>query len=398
MVSSSVSARFRITQCRSMKTLCSLFLVLLACCEGSFVSREGSLLVSNLSSHQNSDAHSLSNLMSREQVFQMLVTEANISGGRGEKSLGELAGALASLAQVSSSTGNTTADPSTVASLREMVQAFILELVTEHNESQTIVNDLSGFVHCEANLTTGDTTTTTAGATTTDNQAATENCSSCWDVVRELEKLNESCRNNITEWYGEWQENCTYLNGTNRSVSEVQNERCTENWVGTYEDYLERDLQLLAELTYSADNCTSSREHYVNESIVCNNYTSQLVEQIRECLDCEERLLSANTTTTEAPCTVDSDRQQICDDYTTCYSIANSTFVARCSSQQLLSASRKAEYRALMRVNCLLDVLVVDVTQQESTLIGCINTTYSDDAFTIVCGNAPDPTACDPCR
>jgi len=386
-----------------MKTLCSLFLVLLACCEGSFNSREGSVLVSNLSSHQNSEHHLLSNLMSREQVLHMLVTEANISGGRGEKSLGELAGALASLAQVSSSTGNTTADPSTVASIRELVQAFIVELVTEHNESLTIVNDDSGFTHCEANITTTTTTggagdtTTTAGTTTANNQAAVENCTWCWDAVRELETLNESCHNNLTYWYGPWQENCSYLNGTNRSVSEVQNERCTEDWVGTYEDYLERDLQLLAELTYSQDNCTYYRDQYVNETVLCNNYTSQLVEKIRECLDCEESVL-ADTTTTETPCAVSAEWQQLCDDYTTCYSTANSTFAGRCTTQQELSDSRKAEYRALMRINCLLDVLVVDASEQESVLVACIAATYSDDSFTIVCPNSPDAAACDPCR
>eukprot|EP00930_Biecheleria_cincta_P098090 TRINITY_DN89782_c0_g1_i1.p1 TRINITY_DN89782_c0_g1~~TRINITY_DN89782_c0_g1_i1.p1 ORF type:complete len:407 (+),score=61.33 TRINITY_DN89782_c0_g1_i1:36-1256(+) len=403
MLSSSAWASFRPMQCPPMKTaLCSLFIVLLACCPAL---KSGSEVFSNLSSHshQHSENHLLSNLMSREQVFQMLVSQANISDGRGAKSLGELAGALATLAQASSSTGSSNPDPSTVASVREMVQAFIVSLVQEHNESMLIVNDLSGFTHCDAAMNTSfanlTIATTTAGATTTGTTTTTSLCNSaaCWEELKQLQYLNESCRTNLTWWYTNMRYGCDLFNGTNRSVEEVKNERCTENWGnGTYEQYLERDVQLLEELTYARENCSNLTEDYDREETVCQNITTQLVEKMRQCLECDMGNNFTSTTAGAALCPVVPDRQTICDDYGICWNNANSTFAARCALQQELAISRKAEYRALMRINCLLDVLVVNESQQYATLVGCINTTYSTDGLNIYCGTPPSPLACDP--
>lgn len=394
MVNSSVWARLRPMPCRPMKkTLFSCVFVLLACCDGS-------VLENILSSHQQSGNHAVSYLMSREQVFKMLSDGANLTDGRGAKSLGELAGALASLAQVSATTGNATysvtADPATVASIRNMVQLFINELVIEHNESMIIVNDVSGFELCAQNLTTtttttGDSSTNSTFTSTTINTAT--NCSYCWEEVNNSQVGNETCWSNLTYYQGPMYEVCNYYNGTNRNLSEVQQERCHETWTGSYEAYLERDIYLLAELTYARENCSNLTDLYVNETTQCQNLSDGIPDKIRRCLDCE-MLNESNTTGTTTSCVVAPERLEICNEYEACFASANRTFSTRCTNQQYLSISRKAEYRALMRINCLLDVLVVDISLQYDTLVNCINTTYSTDQLTIVCGTPPDQLPC----
>lgn len=205
---------------------------------------------------------------------------------------------------------------------------------------------------------------------------------------------NTSCYNNLTFWDGLWQQACDYYNGTDRSVPEVKDERCVETWTSSYEDYLERDIQLLAELTDSRENCTRYRDRHATQEQICRNISTQLQEKIYLCLLCDRD--DSGSTTTGTP-TTPCPGQDACNDYDQCYSGENATFVGRCSTQQQLSVARKAEYRALMRINCLLDVLVVDLSQQYDTLIGCIETTYSDEALTIICGTPPNPTPCTLC-
>lgn len=365
----------------------SCFFVLLVCCDGS-------VLDNILSSREKNENGALSYLMSREQVFQMLVDGANLTDGRGAKSLGELAGALASLAQGSLESGNTTnaIDPATVASVRNLVQLFISQLVIEHNESVNLEHDTSGFTVCAENITT---TLTTTGINASKKEG--ENCSVCWEETKEIQVVNETCFTNLTYYQGPMYEACEYFNGTNRKISEVQAERCSETWSKSYEDYLERDILLLAELTYARENCTNLSDLMVNETKICKNQSSSIAEKMKKCLDCE--MQNTSNITEDSPgdstdCVVVPERKVMCDEYEMCYSSAKRTYNKRCADQTTMAIARKAEYRALMRINCLLNVLVVEVSEEYVTLVDCINTTYSTAELNIICEPPPAPLPC----
>jgi len=155
---------------------------------------------------------------------------------------------------------------------------------------------------------------------------------------------------------------------------------CVDPFAGTYRDYLQRSIDWLADWRAKKASCEST------------NTT-----------DCTAEQLAVNAKTAEcdslrppipADCKPWLHKRACCSGYDTCWSGAESSRTQAETTATQLTINLKAQWRSLKRIECLLDVLVLE-GDQTAALEACIVKTHDASALDPVLGPEPTKATCD---
>jgi len=158
---------------------------------------------------------------------------------------------------------------------------------------------------------------------------------------------------------------------------------CVDPFAGTYREYLQRAIGWLAEWRAKKAACENT-----------NSVTD----------DCTDLQLAVNTKRSECQvlqppipdgCKGFLHKRSCCSGYDTCWSSAESTRTQAEATANQLSINLKAQYRSLKRIECLLDVLVLE-GDQTAALEACIAKTHDTSILDPVLPPAPIKASCDP--
>lgn len=196
--------------------------------------------------------------------------------------------------------------------------------------------------------------------------------------------------------------------------------RCADSTLfsGSYEDFLERDIQMLATLRQREQNCTDTSSVYSSKSAECDAITIALSDKLKECLAMEVQLSYDSSFTidsyqdysqpstdnlthyydpvTQTNCGPYEAKVVACSNYAACYTSEVSMMDSSYLSAKELSSSRQAEMTALNRIVCLLDVLQLPAAEQPAKLTECIAAIHDVSSLNLVKPVAPAKAACDP--
>jgi len=332
----------------------------------------------------------------------------------GSMSLSSVASALANMADQVPTNG------STMQSIRDYISQMLADVTTQHNIAQAELTEISGYTKCDATMTSelsALATTTTVGttttvATTTLATTTTLHPSSIAlkDCLAEVEALNKSLAICNSEYKAAKEaSDAVCMNFHFKSVIDAKAERCNESFSGSYEQYLERDVQILAD--------------YVSKKQNCSNFTLMTDAKASECdikeanlwdkqLQCSQIVVVTTTpgapvvTTTaqvsnaaqeEAACTQYHKQVEICSDYDSCYEAVTLAKEAEKTSAGALESSRQAEWISLKRMSCLVNLL--GASNQAAGLATCMNTPTTDYSTThleLVLPSPPGQKECGP--
>eukprot|EP00913_Durusdinium_trenchii_P019992 g18791.t1 len=302
-------------------------------------------------------------LSPRAQLLQLLKQAPDASPA----TLAEVAGALGSLALEADRSQD---DGATITAIRTMITSLTTAIQEQHTTAQTALQNQSNFDTCVkakdialseaakmATTTTTLPTTTTSGApTTTVTTTMHADLITCKaeDERQEasLLKRNSTCHGELTASHSAKMATCALYDDMNyASAGAARVARCADSTLfsGSYEDFLERDIQILATLKLRGQNCGP----YVARVAACSNYEACYISEV---------------------------------------AMQESSYKAAAT----LSTSRKAEMTALQRILCLLDVLGLPVAQQSSKLQECLVATHNVSTLDMPAPVAPAKAACDP--
>ncbi|CAE7786745.1 unnamed protein product [Symbiodinium sp. CCMP2456] len=176
-------------------------------------------------------------------------------------------------------------------------------------------------------------------------------------------------------------------------------------FAGTYEEYLERDIQTLAVLQARSKNCSAATTGYDSKVTECENAFDALTTKLQECLELEAYLAKIHalpdlSTPAAGPthdfCAPWAAKVTACSDYDSCYTskavMQESSFFAA----NELANSRQAEYLALKRIDCLLGVLESSATEQPDKLTACVSATHDTSSLELKKPVPPAKASCVP--
>eukprot|EP00438_Fugacium_kawagutii_P001472 Skav229397 [mRNA] locus=scaffold904:118371:135012:+ [translate_table: standard] len=264
-------------------------------------------------------------------------------------------------------------------------------------------------------------TTTTVGPTTTTMHADLKACK-----AQEAELLvhNKTCHSELQATHSAKTATCQLYDEINfPSAGAARVARCADStlFTGSYEDFLERDIQMLATLRQRNQNCTDTAAVYSSKSVECEATTKALSDKMQECLALEVQL-SYNSAfsldyqdydssdygvptdnfthyfdpVTQTNCGPYVAKVAACSNYDACFTSEVSMMDSAYSSAKELASSRQAEMTALKRILCLLDVLQMPAAEQPGKLTECIAATHDVSSLTLTQPTAPTKGACDP--
>eukprot|EP00434_Breviolum_minutum_P038415 symbB.v1.2.034075.t1/scaffold4335.1/size42080/1 len=225
----------------------------------------------------------------REQLLQLL-QQAPTSAS--PATLAEVAGALGSLALEADHSKD---DGTTLAAIRKMITELTTAIQQQHTEAQSAVSSGGNFQACldakdqafgqaakMASTTTTTapptttSTTTTAGPTTTTMHA---DLAACKAQEAEMMVHNKTCHSELQATHSAKTATCELYHEINYpSAGAARVARCADATLfsGSYEDFLERDIQMLATLKQRSQNCTDTTAVYSSKSAECEYVTMTL--------------------------------------------------------------------------------------------------------------------------
>lgn len=366
----------------------------------------------------------------RQQLLQLQAAPGTASPA----TLAEVAGALGSLALEADHSKD---DGVTIEAIRKMITELTTAIEQQHTEAQTALQSQGNFQTCldakqqafgeaakmvstttsAAPTTTSTSTTTTAGPTTT---TLHPNLAACKSEEAELILRNKTCHSELVATHSAKTATCELYQEINYgSAGAARIARCADSTLfsGSYEDFLERDIQMLATLRQREQNCTDTSSVYSSKSAECDAITIALSEKLKECLALEVQLSydasftfessqdyssqpSDNLThyydpVTQSNCGPYEAKVVACSNYDVCYTSEVSMMDSSYLSAKELSSSRQAEMTALKRIVCLLDVLQLPSAEQPAKLTECIAAVHDVSSLTLLKPAAPAKAACD---
>ncbi|CAK9025912.1 unnamed protein product [Durusdinium trenchii] len=358
-------------------------------------------------------------LSPRAQLLQLLKQAPDASPA----TLAEVAGALGSLALEADRSQD---DGATITAIRTMITSLTTAIQEQHTTAQTALQNQSNFDTCVkakdialseaakmATTTTTLPTTTTSGApTTTVTTTMHADLITCKAEEASLLKRNSTCHGELTASHSAKMATCALYDDMNyASAGAARVARCADSTLfsGSYEDFLERDIQILATLKLRGQNCTDITAVYSSKSTECDDLSMDLSAKMKECLSLEVQLATSNSLTfeiaqesskasevTQVNCGPYVARVAACSNYEACYISEVAMQESSYKAAATLSTSRKAEMTALQRILCLLDVLGLPVAQQSSKLQECLVATHNVSTLDMPAPVAPAKAACDP--
>lgn len=371
-------------------------------------------------------------LSPRQQLLQLLQQAPSTAS---PATLAEVAGALGSLALEADHSKD---DGTTIEAIRKLMTELTTAIEQQHTEAQTALQSHGNFQTCldakeqafgeaakmvstttsAAPTTTSTSTTTTAGPTTT---TLHPDLAACKAQEAELILRNKTCHSELVATHSAKTATCELYNEINYpSAGAARIARCADSTLfsGSYEDFLERDIQMLATLRQREQNCTDTSSVYSSKSAECDAITIALSDKLKECLAMEVQLSYDSSFTidsyqdysqpstdnlthyydpvTQTNCGPYEAKVVACSNYAACYTSEVSMMDSSYLSAKELSSSRQAEMTALNRIVCLLDVLQLPAAEQPAKLTECIAAIHDVSSLNLVKPVAPAKAACDP--
>lgn len=294
-----------------------------------------------------------------------------------DPSIASLAAIAASLSQDPSSSSNS------VAQIRALVEGLEGALYDECATTQSGINNLSAFDEC---------TTTMEHAvfkcnSSHPNNSAYDNCMSEW---KQLNESYETCRSTEEEFGRLKTIVCNDYDNISWD-SPFNWHYCPENdpFVGTYEQYLQRNVDKLYTLRALKENCSKATDRWTNKTDLCDAEQIVLDEKWQNCSQVVEGA---------GKCTDYNCRKHSCSEFDQCWAGALGAFNGEIKLAHGLEQSLSAQWRALQRIECLLDVL--DATEGENQthmLEVCIARHHTVPAnLTITNTTPPEKSHCSP--
>lgn len=339
-----------------------------------------------------------------------------IPADMGSMSLSSVASALANMADQVPTNG------STLQSIRDYISQMLADVTTQHNIAQAELTDISGYTLCDANMTSSlsalVTTTTSVAATTTTAAPTTVVAATTLhpssialkDCLAEVEALNTSLTTCKSEYKAAKEaSDAVCMNFHYKTVIDAKAERCNESFSGSYEQYLERDVQILADYVSKKQNCSNFTALTDTKASECDIKEANLFSKQLQCSQIVVVTTTAGatpvTTTAqvsnaaqeEAACIEYHKQVEICSDYDSCYEAVTLAKKADQTSASTLESSRQAEWVSLQRMSCLVNLL--GSSNQAAGVATCMSmpvTDYSTSHLELVLPSSPSQKECSP--
>ncbi|CAE7897069.1 unnamed protein product [Symbiodinium necroappetens] len=385
--------------------------------------------------------------------FGILDAYTNVRTPETPQTLAEVAGALGSLALEGQP-----ADEGTISAIRTLINSLLQTITTQHQAAQTAVDNQTLYQACisakdaafgKANALTSTTTstTTTTGAPTTTTIHA--DLAACKSQEADLIVQNRTCYGELDASRSaklatcELYDDMNYINAGweyrlpdfQRRVHNLVQQRSTHHdsfshgytswemmraaraarcgdaaaFTGTYEEYLERDIQTLAVLQARSKNCSAATTGYDSKVTECAKAFDELTSKLQECLELEAHLAQIHalpdsstpaagptTAVTQEFCAPWAAKVAACSNYDACYTSKAVMQESSFNAAKELANSRQAEYLALKRIDCLLNVLESSAAEQPDKLTACVSAAHDVSSLELKKPVAPAKASCVP--
>eukprot|EP00439_Symbiodinium_sp_Y106_P028381 s2095_g3.t1 len=310
-----------------------------------------------------------------QRLLQLL--QNHVATPQTPQTLAEVAGALGSLALEGQP-----ADEGTIAAIRTLITTLLQTITTQHQAAQTAVENTTLYQACisakdtafgKANALTSTTTstTTTTGAPTTTTIHA--DLAACKSQEADLIVQNRTCYGELDASRSAKLATCELYDDMN--YINAGSARCGDAaaFAGTYEEYLERDIQTLAVLQARSKNCSAATTGY--DSKECLELEAHLA-QIHALPDSSTPATGPTTAVTQEFCAPWAAKVAACSNYDACYTSKAVMQESSFNAAKELATSRQAEYLALKRIDCLLNVLESSAAEQPDKLTACVSAAH----------------------
>ncbi|CAJ1431255.1 unnamed protein product [Effrenium voratum] len=344
-------------------------------------------------------------------AHELLGVPAGAGPAGGSMSLASVAGALANIAEQPSSSP-------TIQSIKDYVAQMLADITTQHNVAQAELTDVSGYTTCDSTMkSTLDklilepTTTllTTTVITTTQTATLHPTAVQLQECLAAVESINTTLSSCSSEYDAAKQAaDAVCLNFHFKTVVDAKAEKCNETFSGSYEQFLERDVQILADYMAKKSNCSNFTELADTKAAACGQIQSSLTAKQLECsqIVVVTTTASASVATTtqvdttaqeEAACENYHKKEEACTDYDSCYESVTLAKSAEQTAAGSLEQSRVTEWISLKRMSCLVDVL--GSTDQATLMQACMTKEvgdYNTTHLALTLPTAPVKKSCGP--
>jgi len=309
-----------------------------------------------------------------------MVKQANDADGAvNDATVSSLANMAESMARLASTQAPEQVATS-VAAVRNIVNDMATQLQGTRDTEASQMQNTTLFTQCFTTLGDCFTTSETGGSTPS---SGSDPYAVCLTELAVLKTALDTCRATENTTHAGWKAACDLFDAVDRNFGgewtgdklNYPDFACTDTFDGTYRAYLQRHIDWLVDYRAKKAACIPSP---YNASCVPEQtaYDAKVVE-------CE-----GLKPVVPAKCTEWVGKRQCCSQHDTCYSAASTAHSSVISTGTTLIASLKVQWRALQRIICLLDVIVL-AGDQTTALNACIAKTHDASAFDVVPATSP---------
>ncbi|CAJ1450411.1 unnamed protein product, partial [Effrenium voratum] len=180
---------------------------------------------------------------------------------------------------------------------------------------------------------------------------------------------------------------CEYFEAVDRTEN-FQSWFCHEDdypATASYESYLQRNIDMLADFRLRRSNCSNATSAHGVKQTECGGK--------KGLLDAKEVACAALTPSDKpVDCSSYQATKQACVSYSNCWSQAGSESSSAVSTADQLADSLKAQWKALKRIECLLDVILT--SSQATALQQCVDQVHDASSLDIAPPAAPAQEVC----
>mmetsp|Transcript_18685 Transcript_18685/g.35052 ORF Transcript_18685/g.35052 Transcript_18685/m.35052 type:complete len:362 (-) Transcript_18685:65-1150(-) len=275
-----------------------------------------------------------------------------------------------------------------VNSIKTLVNGLLDNIISQHRIAQKSVTNQSAFDMCNVNKATE-----MAHAATVRKEFNWTNTTDQYLACRsEFEVLNQtytSCISQEEMLRVAAAARCEYFQAVDRSDT-FQSWFCHEDDFpasSSYEAYLQRNIDMLADFRMRRTNCTNATSSHTAKQLECAGARGQASTKEVGC---------ATLTPTDKPadCSSYQAKKQACTSYHNCWVQAHDETASAASTANQLADSLKAQWRALKKIECLLEVILTS-TDTSGKLDACIAETHDTSVLDIAVPAEPTAEGCD---
>lgn len=329
-----------------------------------------------------------------------------LPGEMGSMSLATVANALANMAD------QVPVDSPILQSIREFITQMLADITSQHNVSQAELTDIAGYTTCTQTMVqslsnvaaaAGPAATTLAPSTTATTTVHPLSIS-LQQCVAQLEAMNTSltiCMSEHTAAQSASDAVC--MNFHYKTVVDAKAERCSETFAGSYEQYLERDVHILADYVSKKQNCSAFTKQTDSKASECDQLRETLFAKQMECSQIVvptggSSALPVDTAAEEAACSLYHAQMEVCSNYDSCFEAVYGSKQLEKSSAATLESSREAEWVSLQRMSCLVGAMAFN-SNQTAAVQQCMSVAmpiYSTTHLQLVLPSPPTKHTCGP--